>query len=183
MDEHVVYTCVVDVCVTVNLRCHTPSPSLHQVQGLLDLYPVSLAHPFGMPCILKQVLHFEISSRYDISGRLNISGSRILQPSEHKYPQCCIRLPLQSQVHNCPLVSNRLLPPARPPPTPPHLVPGEVLSHCTASHICFGSQPDRCRDAVINQPRGAQCESDLQNVLVQRSLNFPCAINYTVCKN
>lgn len=67
-----------------NLRCHTPSLPSHQVQGVLDLYPVALAHPCGMPCIFKQVLHFEISSRCDI-WLLNISGSWIPQPSECKY--------------------------------------------------------------------------------------------------
>lgn len=112
-----------------------------------------------MPCIFKQVLHFEISSRRDISRRLNISGSRIPQPSERKYRLRCIRLHSESQVcpRNCPLVSPCLL--LRPPHThiyPVHRSSWRSAEALHASHISSGLKPDRCHDAVINQHHAGQ---------------------------
>lgn len=157
---------------------------------MLDLYPVALAHPCGMPCIFKQVLHFEISSRRDISRRLNISGSRIPQPSERKYRLRCTRLHSESQVcpRNCPLVSTHLLLPTPRPRPPPHTFPHIYTVHRSswrsaealhASHISSGLKPGRCHDAVINQRQTGRsfkgsppCGHDLQHILGQRSLNF-----------
>lgn len=142
--------------------------------GVLDLYPVAFAHPCGMPCIFKQVLHFEISSWRDISRWLNISGSRIPQPSERKYRLRCIRLHSESQVcpRNCPLVSTHLLLPTPPPPIyPVHRSSWRSAEALHASHISSGLKPDRCHDGVIN--KGAPpYEHDLQHTVGQRFFNL-----------
>lgn len=128
---------------------HTPFLSLHQVHGVLDLYPAALAHPCGMPCIFKQVLHFEISSRRDISRRLNISGSRTRQqPSQRKYqpaPHQAARgvsrraAQLSARLHPSPFWSGSGPSPLGSPRS------AEPLH---ASHTSAGLQPDGCRDTV-----------------------------------
>lgn len=131
--ECVFYAC--EACASahppLNHRRHTPFLSSHQVHGVLDLYPAALAHPCGMPCIFKQVLHFEISSRRDISRRLNISGSRVRQPPQRKYqpaPHQAATRRLKKGPRNCPAVSIRLRFDQLGPL--PAGLPREVLSHC-----------------------------------------------------
>lgn len=147
--------------------------------GVLDLYPVALAHPCGMLCIFKQVLHFEISSRHDISRRLNISGSQIPQPSERKYGLRCIRLHSESQVcpRNCPLVSTHLLPTSHPPSILFTGAPGEMLRHCMPHTSLLGwSQTDVMMLWLISTTqdrsfKGATPhEHDLHYILGQRLL-------------
>lgn len=109
VNSSVCFTHEVRASVPLNHGRHAPFPSPHQVHGVLDLCPPAPAHPCGMPCIFKQVLHFEISSRRDISRRLNIYGSRIRQPSECKY---------QPAPHQAALgVSRKVLATVRPSPS------------------------------------------------------------------
>lgn len=123
--------------VTLNLRCHTPSLSSRQVQGVLDLYPVALAlcNPCGMLCIFKQVLHFEISSRCDISWRLNISGFRIPQPTERKY--CLHQTAFTVSSPSTQLSTSLHLSPSTNS-TPPHRTPGEMLMLCMSHTALLG---------------------------------------------
>lgn len=133
--------------VPLNHGRRAPFLSPHQVHGVLDLYPRALAHPCGMPCIFKQVLHFEISSRRDISRRLNISGSRILQPSERKYRPAPHQAALGVSRRSAQL-SARLHPSPFDRLGPSPLGSPRSAEPLHASHISPGLKPDRCRDTV-----------------------------------
>lgn len=147
-------------------RARPPSLSPPQAHGVLDLYPRALAHPRGMPRIFKQVLHFEISSRRDISraSKYTPAPGSCSRRSVNTSPR---RIRLHSASREGPAqLSARLHPSPFDPalgPSPLGSPPPRSAEPLHASHISPGLE-------ARQMPR--RREPDLPRILVERSFDF-----------